>query len=325
MKEQKSFPDFLRDTNWRPLIIIASGLEFFGSRIVISFLLGSLLGGSAIYAYSQIPSLPFYKLLFSGTATQLPKPEEITISGQVNDWQEHPIQQATAYLVPRYEAERFLKPVINGKVDFKVPKGRYVVFVATSSHSTYTEISETAKTPYFNIKIPPEAANLQGKVIDENKRLKKDIFVCIHGGQLPEERCTKTDKDGNYTFTAIPIDLRVLGFFTIKEQKSGQEVQILLQDIQSYKSNTAPTIELSKEVDPVVMGTVKDRIGRPVPNIWVSIDGKYGILTAYNGRFTISVPSSGTHIIEVRQGNRIYYRKSININTNPFSYDIQLP
>jgi hypothetical protein len=325
MKEQKSFPDFLRDTNWRPLIIFASGLEFFGSRIVISFLLGSLLGGSAIYAYSQIPSLPFYKLLFSGTATQLPKPEEITISGQVNDWQEHPITDATAYLVPRYEAERFLKPVINGKVDFKVPKGRYIVFVATPSHSSYAEISETAKTPYFNIKIPPEAANLQGKVIDENKRLKKDIFVCISGGSLAEKRCTKTDKDGNYLFTAIPVHTRDLGYFTIEEQKSGQAVQILVEDFKPYQRNSAPPIELSKGVDPIVRGTVKDRIGRPVPNIWVSIDGKYGILTAYNGRFTISVPSPGTHTIEVRLGNRIYYRKSININTNPFSYDIQLP
>jgi hypothetical protein len=324
MKEKKSFPDFLRDTNWRPLIILASGIEFFGSRIVISFLLGSVLGGSAIYTYSQIPSLPFYNLLFPGTATQLPKSEKMTISGQVNDWQDRPLNNATAYLVP-HEAEQFLKPILDGKVNFNVPKGNYTVFVVTPSHSTRAEIVETDSFPAFNIKIPPEMGSIQGQVIDEEKRFKKDVFVCIYGGLIAEERCKKTDKNGNYNFLSIPASNINLGYFTIKEQKSGQEVQIWLEDFKPYRVNIAPTIELSKEVDPLVIGVVKDRSGRPIPNIWVSIDRKYGTLTAYNGRFSISVPSPGTHTIEVRQGNRIYYRKSININTNPFSYDIQLP
>lgn len=324
METKKSFADFLIKTGLKPLVLIGQSIQFFGKGIVVSFLLGAGCGAISLYVFSNVGGGVIHNYLFPGKSKVSSSQETLQITGQVKDWKDNPLKMsATAYFVPLEDQ----KPINEGIVDLKIPKGDYKVFIVTerdrNNYATTEIVESDPHTHSLNLKLPPGVGGLQGQVIDADKNPKKGKFVCIYGGLLPESRCTKTDSSGKYKFSAIPASAIGMGYLTIREEQSGQEVR--LETIQPYTNeNYAPDIELPKQIDPIITGVVKDRRGQPVANVWVSIDRRYGTITSYDGRFRISIPSFGTHTIEVGAGDRPYYKKSINVNTKTFSYDIQL-
>jgi hypothetical protein len=313
-----SFAAYLINSGYKPLVFIGKSMEYFGLRTIIAFIVGVMV----TYAYSQIDKAPYHDVLFNKHPTQKSS-EMMEISGFVKDWNGNPLSNATAYIVPSSNQV----PIIDGKAKYTVPKGYYKVLVSTHQSSKYAmfDVWENKPDTYsFDLQMPPGVGSLHGKVVDRHGTPKQGKFVCIFGGSVTSRVCKQTDSKGEYLFDDIPEFSVGAGQIVVTECSS--QISQTITNIAPHKINEIPDIQIIEGKDPIVFGTLRDRNNRPVSNIWVSIDRKYGTYTSYDGRFTISVPTGGQHRIEVWVGNRSspYYAVSLNINHNPFKFDIKL-
>jgi len=310
-QNRKPFWAFLIDTDIRPLVLIGKIMKYFGTWIVVSFLLGVFL----TYIYSQLPNAPFYNDLFPRLAKG-----EMEITGVVTDWDRRELENAIAYIAPL----EYRQNIDHGNVKVKLPKDKYEVIVVTRQDPNkhgFAFVDENRSS--FNIKMPPGEGKIVGRVKDEEGKLRARKIVCVSGGQLKSEICARTDSEGKYSFETIPAFPLGSGHLTIKVENTDAEKSI--PKIDAYMVNNIEDIVIKVAEDPTVTGVLTDRNGSPIPNIWVSVDNRYRAITSYDGRFSIAVPTTGVHSIEVWWGNRQLYRREVNINTDPFNHSIRLP
>jgi hypothetical protein len=315
-EENKSIGDFLIQTGWSPFVFIGKSMKFFGTWIVMAFLLGAI----CMYVYSRNVNLPYhYSLWPPSTKSEGKVPEEMEISGTIRDWEGKLVDNTTVYVVPQSN----LHTLIDGNVRLKVPKGLNYVLICKGQdpfqHAS-TWVSEQNKS--FEVKLPPGVGRIKGKVTDMEGRPKKGKVVCISGGLVTSEICKRTHNDGAFIFEDIPAISLGQGVITVKLVGSGEEK--VVEVVEPYRDNTVEEMRVPDGQDPLVTGTVKDRNGYPLVNAGVSIDGRYFSPTASDGRFAIAVPTRGSHTVEVWWRNAKVWSTAVNVTSDPFNYDIRL-
>ena len=100
-----------------------------------------------------------------------------------------------------------------------------------------------------------------------------------------------------------------------------------IDKIEPHQTNNIPVITTSD--DPLVTGQVTDVRGRPLPNlrmVIVSSDGRRRVssITAYDGSFSISVPTGGAYTMQVLSGRSVLSTQNIQLDAERVNQDVQV-
>jgi hypothetical protein len=311
----QDLPKFLQDTGIKPLVIIGKSMNYFDPQIVVSLLVGIFL----LWIYYQMPFLPFHAQVFA-QVFPVPIKNEMEISGTITDWKGEKLDSAQVYFVP----ENYKKYVDDVKIKEKLPKGNYDIVVSTPQpYQKYGLGYVDVNDPNFEIKMPPGEGKIEGRVKDTDGRDVKNKIVCISGGSLRSEVCARTDSQGKYSFESIPAFSIGSAHLTVKVEGTNELTHV--EEVKAYEVNKVEDIRIKTGEDPRITGVVTDRNSKPIPNILVLVDKKYSAITTAQGGFSIDLPTRKVYLLEVMWGNRTLYSKKINVNSDPFNYNIKLP
>jgi hypothetical protein len=296
----------LIDSGVFPLSLMGKAMKYFGPSLVIAFLFGFFIA----CLYSRFDFLPLRDTLFSST---LPK-EDMSVSGHVTDWKGKPLQGAMVYTVPS-KYQQLTRD--DGIFNIKVTPQEYAVIVVDPQDDS-KHVIHNAPSENLIFKIPPESFRLEGTVTDRGKP-QNNREVKLSGGFLQNQLCATTDAEGKYIFDVVPAVSISESHLTIAVGGHSEPIE---DSIDAYTVKEF-NIKLDS-TDPIVTGFVKDSRGTPVPNVRVAIDQRYGAITAYDGRYSINVPTLGSHIIQVWHGDQRLFETEIGIDKDNFTYDIGL-
>ena len=121
---RKSISDFLKETDFKPLVLVGKAMDYFGKGAVLGFLLGA----SLVWGYALVEQLPyagrFAKSLPVPEVAQAKIPEsqkqeKITVKGKITDGKngiKTPFQVGVVYLVSGQFAQG------NGSFSLELPK-----------------------------------------------------------------------------------------------------------------------------------------------------------------------------------------------------------
>jgi hypothetical protein len=188
---QKSFSQYLIESNFKLLIFFGKSMQFFGMRPVIGFLLGV----AALYGYALYKPLPFI--------VDTLEAEPILLQGKVRTLEEQPLESFEIGILASRHG-----PFENGSFSIRVPhKQKYDILVWTPGYKvfkTYGDrnvVNEGGNNYSLKENLPAFPANLgivQGTVKDQDER-------SIEGYVKIAEQIVKIDSNGNYRLKEIPL------------------------------------------------------------------------------------------------------------------------
>lgn len=312
-RTRKSLVDFLIDTGIRPFALLGQSVRFFGAVHVAVFLLGV----AFTVGYSRIESAPYRDWIFA-----MPQmAPQMEIRGAVKDWQGRPLNDADVYI-----AAQSLKPVIeeDGRFSQKVPVGNYqVIVIDPNDRSKHGIANVSPENLPIDVPVPPGVGRLKGTVRDKDGKPQSDKLVWLFGGPLVSDLCTKTDSEGGYVFESVGAFSEGWSHLHVKTGNTEKTID----EIVPYRTNS---VDIStKDSDPLVTGTVRDVRGRPLPNLRVAIvsaDGRrrFSSITAYDGTYSISVPTRGAYTMEVWLGRTVLRTQNLPLNEDHVRQDVQV-
>ena len=230
--------------------------------------------------YQESTSAPFTVLKGSNTAptlalTVLPAPVVGTVTGAVTDTSGKPIAGASVELLPAVQKLAPTNPIVppirvlfattdtNGQYTISdVPTGSYMVSASADGYQTsmsapfmVSQGNNTAPTVALTVLPTPVFGSVTGTVTDSKGQPIAGAFVVISpapdatGGStltLPPPgriQFAKTDSNGQYTFSQVPVGSYVVTAFALGFQKTLSAAFTVAQG-----ANTAPTLMLAAGV-----------------------------------------------------------------------------